>query len=181
MRVTATDTQKVANTSATAASTGSDLNGKAAQDAADSYSSALMMLAVILGAYTVYLDLWLCDLDGNVRANGRADRFNVVGQNVAHTKWFKAARGLRTGDDYAVGDVESQPLLGNAQVATYCASVRQRCPAVLPSSTTTACSGRRAPTAAARVSTTWMRPSRARSERAPRRAAAFIFFGVRCE
>ena len=31
---TATDTQKVANTSATAASTGSDLNGKAAQDAA---------------------------------------------------------------------------------------------------------------------------------------------------
>ena len=31
---TATDTEKVANTSATAASTGSDLNGKAAQDAA---------------------------------------------------------------------------------------------------------------------------------------------------
>ncbi|MEO7150495.1 MAG: xanthine dehydrogenase molybdopterin binding subunit, partial [Burkholderiaceae bacterium] len=34
VRVTATDTHKVANTSATAASTGSDLNGKAAQDAA---------------------------------------------------------------------------------------------------------------------------------------------------
>ena len=34
VRVTATDTQKVANTSATAASTGTDLNGKAAQDAA---------------------------------------------------------------------------------------------------------------------------------------------------
>ncbi len=34
VRSTATDTQKVANTSATAASTGSDLNGKAAQDAA---------------------------------------------------------------------------------------------------------------------------------------------------
>jgi xanthine dehydrogenase large subunit len=34
VRVSATDTQKVANTSATAASTGSDLNGKAAQDAA---------------------------------------------------------------------------------------------------------------------------------------------------
>jgi xanthine dehydrogenase large subunit len=34
VRITATDTQKVANTSATAASTGSDLNGKAAQDAA---------------------------------------------------------------------------------------------------------------------------------------------------
>ena len=34
VRCSATDTQKVANTSATAASTGSDLNGKAAQDAA---------------------------------------------------------------------------------------------------------------------------------------------------
>lgn len=81
-------------------------------------------LAVILGAYTVYLDLWLCDLNGNVIANGRADRFDVVGQNVAATKWFREARGLRSGDDYVAGDVESQPLLGNAQVATYCASVR---------------------------------------------------------
>ena len=50
-------------------------------------------LAVILGAYTVYLDLWLCDLDGNVRANGRADRFNVVGQNVGVTQSGFARRG----------------------------------------------------------------------------------------
>src|SRR5882724_11232992 len=81
-------------------------------------------LAVILSAYTVYLDLWLCDLDGKILANGRADRFNVAGQNVAQTKWFHEARKLRSGDDYVAGDVESQPLLGNAQVATYCASVR---------------------------------------------------------
>jgi hypothetical protein len=81
-------------------------------------------LAVILGAYTVYLDLWLCDLDGNVLANGRKDRFDVVGQNVATTRWFREARTLRSGDDYVAGDVECQALLGNAQVATYCASVR---------------------------------------------------------
>jgi hypothetical protein len=82
-------------------------------------------LAVILGAYTVYLDLWLCDLDGNVIANGRADRFGVVGQNVSATKWFREARGLRSGDDYVAGDIDCQPMLGNAQVATYCASVRE--------------------------------------------------------
>jgi C4-dicarboxylate-specific signal transduction histidine kinase len=81
-------------------------------------------LAVILGAYTVYLDLWLCDLDGNILAGGRSDRFDVVGQNVAATKWFREARELRSGDDYVAGDVESQPLLGKAQVATFCASVR---------------------------------------------------------
>ena len=81
-------------------------------------------LGVILSAYTVYLDLWLCDLDGNVIANGRPERFKVRGQNVAGTKWFGQARGLASGDDYVAGDVECQPLLGNAQVATYCASVR---------------------------------------------------------
>jgi hypothetical protein len=82
-------------------------------------------LAVILSAYTVYLDLWLCDLDGKVLASGRANRFKVAGQSVAHTRWFQEARGLHSGDDYVAGDIESQPLLGNAQVATYCASVRE--------------------------------------------------------
>ena len=87
-------------------------------------SYASERLAVILSAYTVYLDLWLCDLDGKVIANGRADRFRVVGQDVSATKWFRDARALRSGDDYVASDVECQPLLGNAQVATYCASVR---------------------------------------------------------
>ena len=96
----------------------------AASPNAAAVAHASERLAVILGAYTVYLDLWLCDLEGNVIANGRADRFDVVGQNVAATKWFREARCLRSGDDYVAGDVESQPLLGNAQVATYCASVR---------------------------------------------------------
>jgi xanthine dehydrogenase large subunit len=45
VRVTATDTHKVANTSATAASTGSDLNGKAAQDAARQLRERLAALA----------------------------------------------------------------------------------------------------------------------------------------
>jgi hypothetical protein len=92
------------------------------EPAAVKYAS--QRLGVILGAYTVYLDLWLCDLEGNIIANGRADRFRVVGQNVAHTKWFREALSLRSGDDYVAGDIENQSLLGNAQVATYCASVR---------------------------------------------------------
>jgi xanthine dehydrogenase large subunit len=47
VRVTATDTQKVANTSATAASTGSDLNGKAAQDAARQIKARLVAFAAV--------------------------------------------------------------------------------------------------------------------------------------
>lgn len=45
IRPTATDTQKVANTSATAASTGADLNGKAAQDAARQIKKRLAAFA----------------------------------------------------------------------------------------------------------------------------------------
>ena len=45
VRSTATDTSKVANTSATAASTGSDLNGKAAQDAVATIKSRLANFA----------------------------------------------------------------------------------------------------------------------------------------
>jgi hypothetical protein len=96
----------------------------AAAPEAANVSHASERLAVILGAYTVYLDLWLCDLDGNVLASGRSGRFDVIGQSVAATKWFREACGLRSGDDYVAGDVECQSLLGNAQVATYCASVR---------------------------------------------------------
>ncbi|TAK94834.1 MAG: xanthine dehydrogenase molybdopterin binding subunit [Aquabacterium sp.] len=44
VRVTATDTSKVVNTSATAASTGSDLNGKAAADAAQQILSRLIRM-----------------------------------------------------------------------------------------------------------------------------------------
>lgn len=46
VRATATDTSKVANTSATAASTGADLNGKAAQDAANTIRQRLAEFAV---------------------------------------------------------------------------------------------------------------------------------------
>jgi len=97
----------------------------AADPGAANVSYVAERLAVILRAYTVYLDLWLCDLDGNVLASARSDRYDVKGANVAGTRWFSDALRLRTGDDYVAGDIERQPLLGDAPVATYCASVRE--------------------------------------------------------
>jgi xanthine dehydrogenase large subunit len=70
VRCTATDTQKVANTSATAASTGADLNGKAAQDAARKIRARLDAFAsergfanvsfneLVQAAYTARVQLW---------------------------------------------------------------------------------------------------------------------------
>jgi hypothetical protein len=86
---------------------------------------ASQRLGVILGAYTVYLDLWLCDRDGRVVANGRPDRFAVAGQSVRHEAWFTRAMSLPSGDDFTVADVARSPTLGDAQVATYATAVRQ--------------------------------------------------------
>ena len=82
-------------------------------------------LGVILKAYTVYLDLWLVDPSGRVIANGRGDRFAVAGQSVADRPWFRAAMGLRTGDDFHAEDIAREHLLGGAQVSTFATAVRE--------------------------------------------------------
>ncbi|WP_240006518.1 methyl-accepting chemotaxis protein [Pseudaquidulcibacter saccharophilus] len=86
---------------------------------------ACQRLGVILNAYTVYLDLWLCDLQGNVIANGRPDQYNVIGKNVADRPWFKHAVSQSSGDDYAVDDIATEYLLNNSQIATYSCGVRE--------------------------------------------------------
>lgn len=82
-------------------------------------------LGVILDSYTVYIDLWLCDLQGNVIANGRPDRHHVIGRNVHDRLWFARAAALRSGSEFAVADITTEPLLGNAQIATYATGVRR--------------------------------------------------------
>ncbi len=67
----------------------------AAADASDSHCSyASKRLGVILSAYTVYLDLWLCDMDGRIIANGRPERYNVKGLDVSREPWFARAAAL---------------------------------------------------------------------------------------
>ncbi len=72
VRVTATDTHKVVNTSATAASTGSDLNGKAAQDAARQIRDRLAAFVVRRhGGVAEHVRF----ADGQVAVNGQAIGF----------------------------------------------------------------------------------------------------------
>lgn len=84
-----------------------------------------LRLGVILRAYTVYLDLWLVDPSGRVIANGRGDRFTVAGNGVADRPWFRAAMGLRSGDDFHAEDIATEHLLGGAQVSTFATAVRE--------------------------------------------------------
>ena len=77
---------------------------------ADAASYAAGRLGVILSAYTVYLDIWLCGRDGTVRANGRPERAGALGgRSVADQPWFRTAIGQRAADAYVAGEVRAEP------------------------------------------------------------------------
>lgn len=83
-------------------------------------------LKVILDAYTVYLDLWICDLSGRVVASGRPERYPAArGLSAAGAPWFAAALRTASGDDFTVCDIERTPALNNAPVATYATAIRE--------------------------------------------------------
>lgn len=82
-------------------------------------------LATILRSYTVYLDLWIVDIQGRVISTGRPDRYpDAIGMDVSGTDWFNAALSTRTGDDFAVADVSINAALHDAPVATYATAIR---------------------------------------------------------
>lgn len=91
----------------------------------DQARHASRRLGVILSSYTVYLDLWVADRDGRVIAHGRPGRFaSVLGADVSAEPWFKHAMDTASGAEYVVDDVTTNPLLGNATVATYATAIR---------------------------------------------------------
>ncbi|MBL8572129.1 MAG: methyl-accepting chemotaxis protein [Hyphomicrobiaceae bacterium] len=97
----------------------------AAQPSREACDYAGHRLGVILDAYTVYLDIWLIDLDGRVIANGRPDRFQAAGHSVADRPWFAQSKRLLDGNAYTVNDIDQEHLLRGAQVATYATGVRE--------------------------------------------------------
>lgn len=99
-----------------------DCLAKASPEAA---AHAAGRLSVILDNYTVYLDIWVLDLDGRVVASGRPGTFPVAGvANAAHHDWFAAALRTRSGDEYATANVDTVAELQGAEVATYATAVR---------------------------------------------------------
>ena len=93
-------------------------------EAAGRYASE--RLKVILDAYTVYLDLWICDSEGRVLANGRPDRYRgVAGAIAADASWFQAAMRTRSGEEFVACDIEVNRRLEGAPVATYAAAIRE--------------------------------------------------------
>jgi len=88
------------------------------------FAHAARRLDVILRAYTVYLDIWLCDPAGRVVASGRGGRFPATGADVVARPWFRAGMALGSGDDFHAEDIAREPLLGDTLVATFATPVR---------------------------------------------------------
>lgn len=106
--------------------TDSAVVGCLAEPEAQTARYARERLGVILDAYTVYLDLWICDARGRVVANGRPTRYGgVQGLDVSQAPWFRQAMATACGDDFVACDVETVAALGGAPVATYAAAIRE--------------------------------------------------------
>ena len=83
-------------------------------------------LATILRSYTVYLDLWVADRNGEVIATGRPDRYPcAAGADVSNTEWFRQAMRAESGAHFHVCDVAPNAILNGAPVATYSTAVRR--------------------------------------------------------
>ena len=81
---------------------------------------------MILDSYTVYLDLWVIDLQGRVVANGRPQRYpRAASAQVRGQPWFERALATRSGQDFVCTDVEPMIDLGDALVATYGTAIRR--------------------------------------------------------
>lgn len=87
---------------------------------------ATRRLATILRSYTVYLDLWIADRSGRIVANGRPDRYpDALGRSVADHEWFRKGLATTSGEDFSVCDIQVNPALNGAQVATYSTAIRK--------------------------------------------------------
>ncbi len=92
-------------------------------EAAGMYASE--RLGVILNAYTVYFDLVLCDVNGNVVANGRPRLYHNRGMNQAAAPWFAQAMHSHSGEHYGFQSVHASPLVKGQRALIYSAAVRE--------------------------------------------------------
>jgi len=93
----------------------------------DSREMASKRLGVILDAYTVYFDLVLCDIDGNVIANGRPQQFRSQGTNQRNMPWFESAMNNASNDQFGFQAVHRSPLVNDQMAVVFSCCVRENC------------------------------------------------------
>ncbi|TQM06732.1 methyl-accepting chemotaxis protein (MCP) signaling protein [Pseudoxanthomonas sp. 3HH-4] len=88
-------------------------------------AQASQRLGQILDSYTVYFDLVLADLQGNVLTNGRPRRYPSAGHSVAQQEWFQSAMATRNGEEFGFQSMHASTLAGGERVLIYACTVRE--------------------------------------------------------
>ncbi len=91
----------------------------------EAYDIVSKRLGIILNSYTVYFDLVLCDLDGNIVANGRPDIYKSVGMNAKNTEWFIDAMKTNSGKEFGFHTVNKCPMVNNDLSLVFSCTVRE--------------------------------------------------------
>jgi hypothetical protein len=91
----------------------------------DSSNSASKRLGVILQAYTVYYDLVIADVNGNIISNGNPEKFPSRGVNVSDSRWFVSAMNTKNSGQFGFESVHRSSLVSNNLCLIYSAAVRQ--------------------------------------------------------
>jgi hypothetical protein len=105
--------------------TDADLVAACAGADAGQIARAAQRLGVILDAYTVYCDIWLCDLSGKILANGRPKRFAVAGQSLPNPALIAQLAGEAGREGFVAGDVQPNALMDNRPTMAWAAYLRQ--------------------------------------------------------
>lgn len=92
----------------------------------EAYELVSKRLGIILNSYTVYFDLVLCDLDGNIVANGRPDTYKSIGMNAKNTEWFISAMKTNNGKEFGFQTVNKCSLVNNDLSLIFSCTVRER-------------------------------------------------------
>ena len=91
-----------------------------------SIDHAAARLALINRFYSVYLNLVLVGVDGNIVACSQPAKFpRVTGENISKLSWFQKAMATTGSDQYVVDDISHAPLHDNKLVSVYAAAVRK--------------------------------------------------------
>lgn len=91
----------------------------------EAYGLVSKRMGVILNSYTVYFDLVLCDMDGNVVANGKPDTYKSVGMNTKNTAWFISAMKTGSGKEFGFQTVSKCALVNNELSLVFSCTVRE--------------------------------------------------------
>lgn len=105
--------------------TESSLVNVLADSAPEKSAMASRRLQTILESYTVYSDLILCNMQGQVIAHGRPDLFRAAEIDCARTTWFDQAIKSRSGAEFGFEGVHRCPLVNNRLALIYSCAVRE--------------------------------------------------------